>query len=66
MSWGLIAFFGGIVALLAFDLYLVLKGGVQATISYELYTFTQANPIVGVIMGVFVGHLFWPNPGGCK
>ena len=55
-----------IVALSAYDIYALIVGGADATISVVLYQATQKQPIVSFAFGVLMGHLFWHNPGGCK
>lgn len=54
-----------VVALLIFyDVWTLIVRGYNTTISWNLYRFTQRFPIVGVAIGVVVGHLFWPNRAG--
>jgi len=64
---GLAAWFGGHVALLAglglYDLYLIRRSGVEASITHEMREFCQHYPIVpflyGFVSGVLAGHFFW-------
>ena len=40
------------------DVSLLMSGSV--TISEYLYTTSKDNPILAVIAGVLIGHIFWP------
>ena len=44
------------------DVFVVLiMGKPEATISAVLLQLTKENPIIAFMLGVVVGHLFWPN-----
>jgi len=46
----------------AWDVFVVLiMGKPEATISAVLLQLTKENPIIAFMLGVVVGHLFWPN-----
>ena len=46
----------------AWDVFVVLiMGRPEATISAVLLQLTKENPIIAFMLGVVVGHLFWPN-----
>jgi len=38
----------------------------DATISFALYTVSTQHPIIPFVIGVLVGHVFWPLHGGIK
>ncbi len=68
MSWVLftrlmiVAF---ISAIFTYDGFALSKGGFDATISNQLLTLARANPIVACIIGIVIGHLFWPQKVKC-
>lgn len=45
------------------DVYLVIKGGFSATLSWWMYVNSTKYPIIpaafGLILGVLFGHFFW-------
>ena len=49
----------GIVAIAVFDVYVIAKGGTEASISHLLITWSYKYPIFPFSSGVVVGHLFW-------
>jgi hypothetical protein len=53
----------GAVALIVYDIYLVATGGPEATISWQTLQASRQHPIipllVGFIVGLLFGHLFW-------
>ena len=55
--------FGVIIAL---DIYLYAKGGTKATLSAKLAKKAYELPLlplmVGLIVGLLLGHLFWQMP----
>ena len=52
----------GFVAIVFFwDAVVLLKGRPEATLSAVLLQLTKDNPIIAFVLGVVVGHLFWPN-----
>ena len=50
-----------IIVISLWDITVVLMGRPEATISYVLFQSTKANPIIAFMLGVVIGHLFWPN-----
>lgn len=44
-----------------FDIVVVQYGGVEASISRELYEYACVYPIIPFALGVVCGHLFWGN-----
>ena len=55
-----------VLLLAAADVYLLVRYGVQATISRHTIAILARYPIVavllGVAVGVLLGHLAWPQP----
>tara|TARA_R100000008_G_scaffold53964_1_gene32839 strand:- start:457 stop:654 length:198 start_codon:yes stop_codon:yes gene_type:complete len=52
----------GIVLIVAFwDITVMFMGRPDATISAVILEVSKENPIVAFVLGVVVGHLFWPN-----
>jgi len=57
--------------IVAADVYLVIRGGLPATISWFLWTNSVKYPIIPFVLGVLAGHLFWDQmltvtvTGGC-
>jgi hypothetical protein len=55
------------VVLIGYDVWLYVRGGTQATISWQTYLSARNEPIIplvlGLIVGILFGHLFWPNRG---
>lgn len=49
---------GFIVALLAFDLVMLMAGG--ATVSQTMNYWARTSPVIPFAFGVVAGHLFWP------
>lgn len=53
--------------ILIIDVYLYAKGGTEATLSAKIvkrsYTLPFLPFMVGFIIGLFCGHLFWQMPG---
>lgn len=52
-----------LVALLAYDLFAVYRYGFDGTISVVVFTLAKSAPIIPFLVGVVVGHLFWPIEG---
>ena len=46
-----------------FDIYAMIKGGTEATVSFTIYKWSYQYPIftfaMGFFPGVLVGHFFW-------
>lgn len=53
-----------IAVISVYDIWTLRVRGYTTTISWNLYGFTKKFPIVGVLIGIVVGHLFWPNAAG--
>ena len=52
---------GLVVVVFFWDAAVILMGRQEATLSAVLLQLTKENPIVAFVMGVIIGHLFWPN-----
>jgi len=53
-----------VVVIAVYDTYAELRYGQDGTISLQLWWAMQAHPIIGVALGVLVGHLAWQNYPG--
>ena len=55
-----------VAAILLIDVYLFSKGGTKATLSAKIATRCYKMPflpfIVGLLIGILCGHLFWQMP----
>ena len=53
----------GLAALLiAWDVYVYLAAGSEATISVVLRDAAAAHPVIPFALGVIAGHILWPPP----
>lgn len=50
-----------IVGLGGWDVFALVKWGYTATISYDVLTDSKNHPIIAVLVGIVIGHLFWPQ-----
>jgi hypothetical protein len=61
----LITLLTAVLGLVAYDVYLAVRWGYEATISYQLLQASRAEPIIplalGLVLGILLGHLFWPQ-----
>ena len=48
-----------ILGLVLYDVAAVLLGGNKSSISYVLYKAGKRYPIIGVVAGGLLAHLFW-------
>ena len=48
-----------IVAIVIYDVYALVTGGTEASISYLLMTWGYNYPVFSFAMGFVMGHLFW-------
>ena len=54
-------FIGVIVVLIAiFDVYIIAKKGKHESISAHIIRGSKQYPLLVLILGVVLGHLFWP------
>lgn len=51
------------VALVLYDVYAVVAGGKEATISWIVLQWSKVYPIIPFALGVVIGHMFWKNDG---
>lgn len=59
-----IAFIGISIALIsAFDVYIYVRGGTEATISWTIFEWSHKYPVFSFAMGFVMGHLFWQMKG---
>lgn len=62
MNWRNVTKFSiiGVAVLLGgYDIFVVLKSGVNATISRVVYNAAADYPITAFAFGVLIGHLYW-------
>lgn len=50
----------------AFDVFIFIKGGTEATISWMIFEWSHAHPVVPFCFGFIMGHLFWQMKGLSK
>lgn len=62
MTLAVVAIFS--VILIAYDVWVILKKGVNESISWKMYTAAEAYPIIPFAIGILMGHLFWVQHGG--
>lgn len=44
-----------------FDLYAGLRFGETSTISFIILQVARQHPILPLLVGILIGHLFWPQ-----
>jgi len=65
MKWkkGTMIFIGVlIVAITAWDVFVLVDGGTESSISHVMIAWAYRFPIFPFLMGVLCGHLFWRMP----
>jgi|TARA_R110000824_G_scaffold56351_3_gene154352 predicted permease len=50
-----------VIVVSGWDIGVILMGRPDATISAVLLQLSKENPIIAFMLGVIIGHLFWPN-----
>lgn len=55
-----------IVAVIIFDVYVILKGGTEASISHQIIIWSYQYPAFTFLTGFVFGHLFWRMPSTSK
>lgn len=55
-----------LVLIFGVDLYLLVAKGYKETISARLLGMGRDYPIIPFLIGIVMGHLFWPNLGIVK
>lgn len=48
-----------IVSIAVFDVYIIIEGGREASISHTLIEWSHEYPSVPFLIGFTMGHLFW-------
>ena len=48
-----------VVVALAYDVYAIVMGGTEASISHLIIHYSYDMPLVPFLVGVVCGHLFW-------
>jgi len=46
-----------------YDVYATVQSGPEATITRVVYAAMQKWPIIGIAIGVVIGHVAWPHKG---
>lgn len=46
--------------IVGYDVWAVLQGGIDSTISAVVFDFAHQYPIIPFATGVLMGHLYWP------
>ena len=60
-TWSQIFIVVAIISIFAFDAFVFLRGGQEATISSVIITeWTKDYPAFTFFVGFIMGHLFWP------
>lgn len=54
-----------VVLLLAVDVLFARRGGEPNTISYRAALWSRKWPLIPLLTGLLMGHLFWPNHAYC-
>ena len=52
---------GLVIIVSVWDIAVLIAGRPEVTLSAVLLQLTKDNPIIAFVLGVVVGHLFWPN-----
>lgn len=55
-----------LVLLLVWDLYVIIKAGGKATISYIMAMTSLKFPLIPFAWGLLTGHFFWQIQSMCK
>lgn len=50
-----------LLAIGIWDVLTLVWGEEEATVSYTVLALARAHPIVPLLVGILVGHLFWPQ-----
>ncbi len=48
-----------LVIVAIYDILAALFGGIKATLSWQIWTWSTNFPIIPLAVGVVIGHLFW-------
>lgn len=48
-----------IVVIAVFDVFVIIKGGTEASISHTIYVWSHNYPAFTFLTGFTMGHLFW-------
>jgi hypothetical protein len=52
--------YGTAILWAVYDLAVLLAFGPRATISVALYEDSRRFPVIAIVIGLVVGHVFWP------
>lgn len=51
------------ILLIAYDIFILIHSGADATISWQIYTLSKSYPALPFGGGFLCGHLFWVQKG---
>lgn len=57
-TWWIIAI---IAVAIGYDVFAMWRWGYHGTISFDALNAAKNYPIIGVAVGVVIGHIFWPQ-----
>ena len=73
MEWGIamvtktdIIIIAIVLGILGLDALLFVLSGEDATISWRVAYWSKRQPIVALLFGILMGHLFWKNLAYCQ
>ena len=52
----------GVACVAAFDVYIIIKKGKQESISAHVIRGSKKFPLLVLLLGIVLGHLFWNMP----
>jgi len=59
-QWTGIFLFGVLIAVGVYDVVAGALGGHRATVSFVVQAWSQQYPVLTLLAGIVIGHLFWP------
>ena len=60
--WSTRAMLVGVVLLIGlWDIVIIQVGGKDASVSNVAIQWAKENPVITLVLGVVLGHIFWPN-----
>ena len=58
--WVAVWFLGNVLLVGAFDIYVLFFLPEQQTVSYWVQHWLKEFPVLGIALGVVIGHMAWP------
>lgn len=59
--WLSLAFLACLMIVWIWDWYVIVKGQPRETVSATVLEWSQQWPILPLLCGIIIGHIFWPN-----